>query len=88
MLAGFRFMKVYLIQQCSRGTNTNIIEYSELEEKAKIESSLKDALCVIEKALATYESRINVDAAIVSNGTIWLEGTNKTSTKHVIIPCK
>ena len=84
MIAGLP-MNVYF--SCSNGkcVDSQIIALADLHV---LEHSLCPGLMaaeILEDAIEKYADKIDIENGIVSNGTIWLEGTNK-SHRHVIIP--
>ena len=85
MIAGY-IMRVYFNRSCGTGRDSRLLD---LEELALLEAVICPGLLaaeLIQAAIEKYQEKIQIDDAIVSDNTIWLEGTNKRSSKHVMIP--
>ena len=85
MIAGY-VMRVYFNRSCGAGRDSRILE---LEELALLEAILCPGLMaaeLIRTAIEKYEAKIQIEDAIVSDNTIWIEGVNRRSSKHVMIP--
>lgn len=87
MLAGFSLMTVYFSLTGERSTTHSIIDLDELMELEKILTPEYSSVEIIERSVEKYKGKIDIEAAIVSNGTVWIEGRSLRSDKHVVIPC-
>lgn len=87
MIAGYiNKMLVYFTQSNGRGIDTQLIE---LEDLLVLERTLCPQIAaaeMIQAAIEIYSGKIDIENGIVSNGTVWIEGTSKLTHKHVVIP--
>ena len=87
MLAGYlNAMIVYVTQSNGLGVDSQVLDLADL---SILEATLCPGLLAAEMlklAAAMYEDKVDIENGIVSNGTVWLEGTSRLTHKHVIIP--
>ena len=87
MLAGFiNHMIVYYTQSNGRGTDSRVVELDDLLILERTLCPGFPAAEMLEKAIEKYAARIDIENGIVSNGTVWIEGTSRINHKHVVIP--